>query len=185
VRRFAALVLYRRLTGGRGRPFDGRDLVRAGLALAGLALLAILVPRWAAPALTGGAIAIDGDSLRLNDRELRLAGIDAPELHQKCERNGQAYPCGREALSALVVKLRQGQLSCRVIDVDRYGRDVAQCTLDGRDLNADLVREGVALAYGHYEAQEAEARSARRGLWAGTFERPADWRRRHPRGDLN
>jgi endonuclease YncB( thermonuclease family) len=143
------------------------------------------VPRWTAPTLTGDAVVIDGDSLRLNDRELRLAGIDAPELHQMCERNGQAYACGREARAALAGKLRQGRLSCRVTGLDRYGRDLAACAVDGRDINSELVRDGSALAYGSYEAEEVQAKSARRGLWAGTFERPSDWRRRHPRGDLN
>ncbi|MCG6858694.1 MAG: hypothetical protein LJE67_11590, partial [Salaquimonas sp.] len=36
-----------------------------------------------------------------------------------------------------------------------------------------------AIAYGGYEAEEAEARKARRGMWAFKFERPSDWRRRH------
>ena len=151
----------------------------------GLAVLAVLVPRWTAPTLTGEAIAIDGDSLRLNDRELRLAGIDAPELHQMCERGGQVYACGREARTALGRKLRQGRLSCRVTGLDRYSRDLAVCTVDGRDINGELVREGAAVAYGSYQAEEAQAKSARRGVWAGSFERPSDWRRRHPRGDLN
>ena len=69
--------------------------------------------------------------------------------------------------------------------LDRYGRDLAACAVDSRDINAELVRDGSALAYGKYEAEEAQAKGARRGLWAGTFERPSDWRRRHPRGDLN
>jgi endonuclease YncB( thermonuclease family) len=45
------------------------------------------------------------------------------------------------------------------------------------------VREGHAVDYyqGGYQAAEREARTARRGLWRGDFERPQDWRRRHPR----
>ena len=55
------------------------------------------------------------------------------------------------------------------------------------NLAAELVRRGWALDYrrfsdGFYSAAEAAARRERRGLWAGTFERLSDWRRKHPRG---
>jgi len=46
-----------------------------------------------------------------------------------------------------------------------------------------LVAQGLALAYRHYSvdyvAAEDEARAAGRGMWAGTFEPPWDWRHRH------
>ena len=49
------------------------------------------------------------------------------------------------------------------------------------DLGAALVTAGQAVAYGAYQAEEREARVARRGVWASSFERPATWRARHPR----
>ena len=131
--------------------------------------------------VTGSGYAIDGDSLRLAGRELRLLGIDAPELHQTCERDGQSYSCGRIAQQALADFLRRGPLTCHIGERDRYGRGLATCTSGEADINAALVREGLAVSYGGYDAEENEARAARRGLWAGTFERPADWRHRHPR----
>ena len=76
-----------------------------------------------------------------------------------------------------------GRLDCTIVDRDRYDRDVALCRRDGRDVNGDMVRAGHAVAYGRYESEEAEARSERRGVWATRFERPADWRARHPRND--
>jgi endonuclease YncB( thermonuclease family) len=42
-----------------------------------------------------------------------------------------------------------------------------------------MVAEGLAVAFGAYKSEEAQARSARRGLWASEFERPQDWRRRN------
>jgi len=56
--------------------------------------------------------------------------------------------------------------------------------VDGQDVGAPLVQEGWALDYprysgGHYRAQEAHARKAKRGMWAGTFEKPGDWRKRN------
>jgi hypothetical protein len=39
-----------------------------------------------------------------------------------------------------------------------------------------MVEAGWALAYGGYDAAQANARNARKGIWAGEFERPRDWR---------
>ena len=63
-----------------------------------------------------------------------------------------------------------------VRDVDRYGRQVAEVILpDGRNLNEEVVRAGLAWWFVRYARRdqvfgnlEAEARAARRGLWADT-----------------
>jgi endonuclease YncB( thermonuclease family) len=62
-----------------------------------------------------------------------------------------------------------------------YGRTVAVCFVGALDLGAAMVKGGFAMAYGAYEADEREARDARRGVWSSSFERPAAWRARHPR----
>ena len=65
---------------------------------------------------------------------------------------------------------------------DRYRRILAVCSLSGSDVNAWMVRQGWALAYGYagtYHAQQDEAQAARRGIWAGAFVPPAEWRKRH------
>lgn len=131
--------------------------------------------------VTGMARAIDGDSLRLGHRELRLAGIDAPELHQTCQHDDGVYPCGREARGYLDGILARAPVTCTMREKDRYGRDLALCRQGDMDVNAALVREGQAVAYGRFDAEERQARGARRGVWSGRFERPADWRRTHPR----
>jgi endonuclease YncB( thermonuclease family) len=82
-----------------------------------------------------------------------------------------------------MAELAGGRLvRCRVRDVDRYRRLVAECQAGddgdkGDDLGRHLVREGLAVAETAAFAEEAEARAARRGIWAGSFERPAAWRR--------
>jgi len=54
------------------------------------------------------------------------------------------------------------------------------------DLGEAMVRDGWAVAsepgLQDYGDPEAEARAARRGLWAGTFQMPWEWRteRRQP-----
>ncbi|PDS77332.1 thermonuclease family protein [Rhizobium sp. L43] len=156
-------------------------LIRDGvIAFALLALLALIAAKLndAAQIERAGAFhAADGDSLTLGDERLRLEGIDAPELNQSCERAGRAWACGRaarEALQALV--LASGTL-CQGSRRDRYDRLLVICRSGaGGDINAAMVRRGMAIAYGRYGKEEAEARAAKAGLWAGAFERPRDVR---------
>jgi len=77
-------------------------------------------------------------------------------------------------------------VACSARGRDRYGRTLAICSAgDIADLGEALVRDGYAVDYRRYTsdylAAEDEARAARRGIWQGDFERPEDWRRRHPR----
>lgn len=139
---------------------------------------------------TGNATAIDGDSLKLGGKSIRLHAVDAPEYRQECEgRDGAPWPCGREAHRLLRSLVKNQQTRCRPVDTDRYGRTVAECSVDGRSLGEEMVRQGLAIAYirhsRRHERLEAEARNAGRGLWRGKFERPADWRARDKlvRGD--
>jgi endonuclease YncB( thermonuclease family) len=131
--------------------------------------------------ITGAAEPIDGDSLRIAGFEVRLQGIDAPEMMQICKVGGRDAECGREARAHLRRLARSGLATCVGSQRDRYGRLLVRCRVRGVDINAAMVRDGHAVAYGAYQAEEAEAKAAYRGLWAGTFERPADWRRTHPR----
>jgi endonuclease YncB( thermonuclease family) len=132
--------------------------------------------------LAGAAEAIDGDSLRLLGEELRLEGIDAPEYRQSCrDRTGGEVACGRQARRALAAMLALGNVSCTVSRADRYGRGLARCRQGDAEINAAMVRQGNAVSYGAYQAEEAEAKAAGRGIWALSFERPEAWRKSHPR----
>jgi endonuclease YncB( thermonuclease family) len=149
------------------------------LAIAGAVLQYRLGP---ARMLTGAAQAIDGDSLRLNGEELRLEGLDAPEYRQTCTtKAGRPVDCGRGARRALADLLVRGLVTCEIGKLDRYGRGLARCRAGEIDINAELVRQGQAVAYGGYRSEEEQARAAGRGLWALDFERPETWRREHPR----
>lgn len=137
--------------------------------------------------VAGRARVIDGDTIEILGERIRLFGIDAPESRQQCRTgSGNDYPCGRVATRALTAAIRGGPVSCTPVDHDRYDRDVAICTAGGHDLGDVMVRSGNAIDYarhsqGRYAAAEREARAARRGIWAGTFEQPEQWRRTHPR----
>lgn len=125
----------------------------------------------------GGLRIVDGDSLELGGVRIRLAGIDAPELDQRCELEGQAHPCGREAREHLVHLVAGRPVTCSSRDDDRYGRRLGRCRAGDTDLNAEMVRTGWAVAYGGYAREEAEARAHGRGLWSGAFTWPQDFRR--------
>lgn len=92
---------------------------------------------------------LDGDTftLRGESRRIRIWGLDAPEWDQL----GGSF--ATETLRSLIVG---EHLRCLVVDVDRYGRLVAQCILpSGRDLAAEMIRAGAAREYcrysgGHY-----------------------------------
>lgn len=119
---------------------------------------------------------IDGDSLRLSGEEIRIYGIDAPEMRQFCQRGGLDYRCGVEARDAMVALTQGHSLECTVVEIDRYGRKVSRCLANGLDLGLEMVRAGHAVAYGGYEAEEASARQAGLGIWAGEFVQPQEWR---------
>jgi len=132
----------------------------------------------------GIAQVIDGDSLRLNGEELRLKGMDAPEYAQTCRRGTAAIACGKEAAAALRRIVARAPLTCVGHERDRYGRLLATCRSLGADVAAMMVRSGMAVAFGDYLVEEAEARNAMAGLWAGDFETPSEWRERNRRDPL-
>jgi endonuclease YncB( thermonuclease family) len=154
-------------------------------ALPALALVAFM------SAANAASISVaDGDSFRMNGERYRLQDIDAPELHQSCKDNaGREWACGRQAREELRGLLSQGAVSCQRITRDRFGRFVAVCKTGGRDIGEAMVRNGWATAYkgrgftSRYVTAETEARAARRGMWAGSFETPRQWRSGHPRDD--
>lgn len=125
---------------------------------------------------------IDGDSLRIAGRVVRLQGYDAPEYRQDCaDAQGRAWACGRAARERLAALAGAGGLACADIGRDRYGRTIARCRTHEGDIGAAMVREGLGRMLrnardGRYAAEEAEARRAGRGMWRGAHRHPADWR---------
>jgi endonuclease YncB( thermonuclease family) len=144
-----------------------------------LILLAVRLDRTETRNLAGRVTVNDGDSLTLGTERIRLRGIDAPEFDQTCRRNGADYPCGRRARESLSALIGDRPVSCSGWERDEYDRLLATCTAGDAALNRGQVEAGWAIAYGGYEAEEATARRKGAGLWAGSFERPRDWRDTH------
>ena len=180
----------------RGAPKACRRTASAWLAILLLiALFAItflptgsLEPSAQAPTATiiGKASAIDGDTLEIHGTRIRLNGIDAPEHNQICvNASGLLWLCGQRAAFALADLLTASPSTCKPAGSghDRYGRMIAVCrTPRGEDVGLALVTQGLAVAYRKYsldyvDAEDA-ARSAKRGIWAGMFVMPEEWRRR-------
>jgi endonuclease YncB( thermonuclease family) len=131
---------------------------------------------------TGTVVGLsDGDTLDVLREgkavRIRLHGIDTPEKAQAFGTRARQYS------SDLAF---QQTVTVQVHDTDRYGRLVGEVLLpDGRSLNQELVRAGLAWWYGQYAPHdttlaqlEAQARAARRGLWADTAPVPPwKWRK--------
>ena len=152
-------------------------------------MLTIGVPASATEALRrdgeiiGVASVIDGDTLEIHDRRIRLDGIDAPESSQLCLRDGRKERCGQTSAFFLADLIERKTVRCIRHDVDRYGRDIANCWLGEKNLNETMVVAGQAVAYRKYSKRyvpaETEAEAEGRGLWSTEFVMPWDWRRAH------
>jgi endonuclease YncB( thermonuclease family) len=143
---------------------------------------AVIAPAGVSFEVAGQASVTDGDTIEIKGQRIRLFGIDAPEGGQTCQdSDGQEYRCGQRAALALDEEIASWTVFCDQRDVDQYGRIVAVCHAQDKDLNAWLVREGYAVAYREFSSdyvdEEQEAREAKRGLWNGMFINPANYRR--------
>ena len=128
------------------------------------------------PAVVTGVA--DGDTLYANvaghSVRIRLAQIDAPEKAQAFGRRSE------QSLGELVGK-RQVEVTWK--SLDRYGRPVAQVSVDGLDVSGEQVRLGFAWVFRRYSndatliALEAQAKSSGVGLWADPHPiAPWEWR---------
>ena len=125
---------------------------------------------------------LDGDTVEVLDaakqtHRVRLANIDAPERRQ-------AF--GEVARLALATMAYRQKIEVLDKGGDQYGRRIGVLMLNGRDLNAAMVGQGMAWVYTRYNsdptlpALEQRARAARIGLWADQNPTPP-WQFRHAR----
>jgi len=132
--------------------------------------------------IVGKAKVLDGDTIEISGRRIRLFGIDAPENGQTCTIKRKPFRCDQAATSALADKIGAHMIECEPKDLDIYSRIVSVCFIEGEDINAWMVAKGWALAYRQYSrdyvSQEERASKAKLGMWQGEFELPWDWRQK-------
>ena len=128
----------------------------------------------------GEAQALDGDSLVVGGRQVRLFGIDAPEFDQQCQKDGSNWPCGEAAKAQLAALVAGQRVECRGQGVDQHNRILAVCTAGGESLNQVMVEQGWAVAYQQfsdaYVSAQLYAKTNRLGIWSSTFTMPSDFR---------
>lgn len=125
---------------------------------------------------------IDGDTIKIDGINIRLFGIDAPELKQKCKDNKNIeWDCGKCAKAFLQGMLAISEVKCEAKGNDKYKRTVAICFVNGTDLNKEIVKAGYGIAYKQYSkkyaAEEVLAKTYKRGIWSGTFTTPGQYRK--------
>ncbi len=110
---------------------------------------------------------VDGNTLRLEDRVVRLDGVIPPARGETClGRDGTAFDCGVAAANALAGLLRDSPVDCTLLGSDHGGRRTAICSAGGEQLNRAVVAAGWARAGDQtLRAVEQRARAEQRGLW--------------------
>ena len=134
----------------------------------------------------------DGDGIVMGDVSLRLYGIDAPELTQRCFGDLAVRECGQDARNHLADLVAGALVQCTpVVDGDEpppetFGRPIVRCEArrpgsQPVDLAARMIRDGYAIRYRARETVYADEGvvGAHEGLMTGCLVRPEDWRRNH------
>ena len=127
------------------------------------AISVLLIMATTAAEVVGKARVIDGSTLEVGGRTVRLYGIDAPSEAQSCTQDGKTWPCGREASFALVSQVGNHWLTCEEKGRDSEDRILALCRVGGKDLgcsrytccsyrNRVLTRVSVLASTGSQEA---------------------------------
>ena len=132
----------------------------------------------------GNARIVDGDTIHIGQKKIRLHGIDAPERRQNCiDAKDKPYACGQQSTAFLKSLVKNKEVICEGKDKDRYGRIIGICYADGINLNSTMVKEGWAIAYRYYSKdyvkEEEIAKEDKKGIWQGSFEEPFIWRKKN------
>ena len=137
--------------------------------------------------LVGFAKVHDGDTLKINGKNIRLYGLDAPELKQNCYEGKQKIKCGEISRDYLKNMIADRQIFCTDLDRDKYGRIDGNCysfhSVDNSKINLgqQMVNAGWALAYRTYSPRfiinETFAQITLKGIWQYQFQKPWNWRK--------
>jgi len=143
-------------------------------------IVAIIVVPLTATAWSGKCVGVsDGDTISVmhegKAEEIKLYGIDCPEMEQPFGMRAKQFTSDMVFGKVVVIK---------AVTRDSDGKTVAWVFADGKILNAELVRVGLAWQYKQYSREEdlalfeANAWGKKIGLWSDSNSiPPRDWRR--------
>jgi endonuclease YncB( thermonuclease family) len=166
-----------------------KRVMRTWILAFGLAVFALSIAgsagRSAEGKIEGPPRIIDGDTLEVGGKRIRLYGIAAPAPDQICHRAGREYPCGMVARAALWNLVAGLDVVCEPVPNADKGVEadgaavVANCSAGGASLNQNMVQAGWAIAdrriSEQYAGIEEAAKEAGSGLWSGQFDLPWTW----------
>ncbi len=120
-----------------------------------------------AETVRGPAEVIDGATMVVAGKTVRLDNIVVPPLGAACAWNGRPFDCGKLARAGLMDITAGAQVTCTTARIDTY-----LCKADNFDLAFGLIHAGwavpMAAAPAHYHRKMEEARSRKRALWGAT-----------------
>ena len=140
--------------------------------------------------ITGKPKVTDGDTIKINNKNIRFSGIDAPESYffgkkQLCILNNIKILCGNLSKEKLVEKIGKQIVICKLEkNEDQYSRLVGECFINNESLSVFMVRNGYAFDYpkysdGKFRKHEIYAKNLSLGLWQMQFEYPWIWRKKN------
>jgi len=155
--------------------------------LTSLAVCLILSPNFtSADDLSGAGKAVDGRTLVIAGKTVRLYGIDSPDRQQSCfTKHKKEFPCGKIAFTALATLIRNVELYCNYTEPTAENSEIQYviCRAGPMDVAKQHVLQGWAFADpetgDNYRRAERGARVLNEGLWKGKFELPWIWRKQH------
>ena len=134
---------------------------------------------------------VDGDTIKVRsisgETNIRLVGIDAPELSHKKREPGQ--PFSQQATKYLAGLVLNKTVDIKEYGHDRYGRILGVVSLGEKNINLEMVDAGFAEVYrgnsapgqdlAPYWKAEEQARAAKRGMWVqgSKYVSPREWRK--------
>ena len=137
---------------------------------------------------SGKVFVLDGDSIKVGKKEVRLFGLDAPEYKQNCfDAQNEEYPCGQASRDFLSNLANGKEANCLYAEKDKYDRFLGKCFVGGVSINEEIVKNGMAVIYNFTESSEKmddlekQAKASKIGIWRGSFELPKDYRKHNMR----
>lgn len=116
--------------------------------------------------VTGTAKVIDGDTLTLGEKKVRLNGFDTPERGSMCSST-DVYAAASKTLADFIA---EQTITCELTGEQSFDRVIGTCSVQGTDLGSFIVESGFGRDWpkfsgGKYAAAEKSARADKRGLW--------------------